>query len=84
MEFTREQKIIKLIVEFDDDCKLLTCDLFRIDNAKTIYNKSPILNAVWKEAQKELLEEVRKDLKNVQMININKYIDKKLKEFGSQ
>ena len=38
------------------------------------------IKEIIKEAQKDLLEEVRKDMLNVAMMNVDKYIDKKLKE----
>lgn len=50
------------------------------DYEEAIENLQLDFEGVWKEAQKELLEEVRQDMKDVQMVNVDKYINMKLKE----
>ncbi len=45
-------------------------------------NKSELAKyyIIWDNAQRELLEEIRKDFKNTEFINVDKYINKKLGE----
>ena len=54
-----EEKILKLIIKYDDQLKGCASDLV-FDFAEHIYQTSPVLKEIWKEAQKELLKELLK------------------------